>query len=133
MPFCFLQDEVWGISYKIPPKDVDSTFSYLNFREKNGYSLNTVTFHPANDDVMPFDVPIYISPDNETNPHYLGPAPLDDMARQILTSNGPSGPNTEYLFNLAQFMKEQVPYVKDAHLFELDNAVRKLMQATPQG
>ena len=37
-----------------------------------------------------------------------------------------SGPNKEYLYNLAKAMKELVPNVTDSHLEDLDQKVREL-------
>lgn len=103
---------------------MQSVVEYLNFREKDGYDQKVVTFHPLNEDLMPFELSIYIG--DTDNPFYLGPASLDDIAQQIYQSVGPSGRNDEYLFNLAETMRTLVPSVEDAHLFQLEKLVKKL-------
>lgn len=54
------------------------------------------------------------------NSHWLGDAPLEVIAHQIANSRGPSGHNAEYLLRLALFMHEEIPGVRDEHLFELE-------------
>ena len=49
------------------------------------------------------------------------------MAKTILVSVGPSGPNKEYLYNLADSLKDLG--VIDEHVQELDRAVKKLENA----
>ena len=46
------------------------------------------------------------------------------MAKTILVSVGPSGPNKEYLYNLADSLNELG--VIDEHVQELERAVKKL-------
>ena len=98
---------------------------HLDFREKCGYEVSRVTFHPENESLAPFELEIYIG--TRDNPHFLGPASMEDIAHHIYRSRGPSGPNTEYLFNLAAAVKEHLPEVRDVHLFELDRLVRDLV------
>lgn len=83
-----------------------------------------MTFHPQNPDEQSFDLVIYIA--TESNHNYLGPAPIPDIARQIVVSVGPSGKNIEYLLNLAESMRQISPYVHDSHLFELEQEVKSL-------
>lgn len=100
---------------------------YLDYREKDGYEAISVLFHPHSETVDPFELLIYIG--GESNPFYAGPANLEDIARQIFTSVGPSGANTEYLFKLAEAMKTIVPEEKqkhDQHLYELERLVKKM-------
>jgi cation transport regulator ChaC len=50
---------------------------------------------------------VYIaSEDSARNANYLGPAAEDDIALQIATAVGPSGPNCEYVFRLAEAMRQ---------------------------
>lgn len=56
--------------------------------------------------------------DRAANPNFLGPAPLEEVARQIATARGPSGPNSEYLFRLADAMRGMG--VQDEELFVLE-------------
>ncbi|KAL4448039.1 hypothetical protein ABPG75_005258 [Micractinium tetrahymenae] len=69
--------------------------------------------------------------DRSRNPNYLGPAPLEAIAHQIATSQGPSGPNHEYLFRLAEAMRSMS--VVDEELFQLEAKVRARMQLLEAG
>ncbi|MGV0035877.1 MAG: gamma-glutamylcyclotransferase [Candidatus Azotimanducaceae bacterium WSBS_2022_MAG_OTU7] len=40
------------------------------------------------------------------NPYYLGESPLEDIARQISLSHGPSGSNKEYILELHQTLEQ---------------------------
>ncbi|XP_043713444.1 gamma-glutamylcyclotransferase 2-2-like isoform X1 [Telopea speciosissima] len=65
------------------------------------------------------------TPDKETNKYYLGPAPLESMARQIATATGPCGNNRDYLFNLEKALHD-IGH-EDAYVIELANEVRKVL------
>ncbi len=118
---------MWGVAYEIPPEEEADVRAHLDFREKDGYRAVCVTFHPEDNRLESFDLEIYVG--NEDNPFYLGPAELEDIAHQIYHSEGPSGKNTEYLFELAEAMRQLVPHVRDDHLYNLEQHVRKLCEA----
>ncbi|KPI98738.1 PREDICTED: putative glutathione-specific gamma-glutamylcyclotransferase 2 [Papilio xuthus] len=115
---------VWGIAYKIRAQDIDSVTKHLDFREKNGYSKKTVTFHPKDKNVEPFLLTLYVA--TKENESYAGAASIDAIAKQVINCIGPSGSNKEYVYNLANAMREIAPNVEDEHLFSLEAALRKL-------
>ena len=65
---------------------------------------------------------MYIAPIG--NHAFLGPAPLQHMARQIHHSAGPSGRNLDYLLELAEALRGLE--ADDDHVFELEAAVREI-------
>uniref|UniRef100_A0A2A4K0D7 glutathione-specific gamma-glutamylcyclotransferase n=1 Tax=Heliothis virescens TaxID=7102 RepID=A0A2A4K0D7_HELVI len=115
--------KVWGVAYKIRTEDVAQVTKHLDFREKNGYVKKSITFHPT-DSLEPFQLTLYVA--TEENESYAGEASIEEIAQQVISCQGPSGPNKEYVYNLAAAMRELTPDVKDDHLFELEAAVRRL-------
>ncbi|CAB3238223.1 unnamed protein product [Arctia plantaginis] len=121
----------WGKAFLISAENT-AALPYLSNREctLGGYRTCRVNFHPrpfytsssdSNDEKK--DALLYIAvPENK---HWLGAAPLSDIAKQILESQGPSGSNAEYLLRLADFMREEIPEALDDHLFSLERLVRK--------
>ncbi|CAG9567939.1 unnamed protein product [Danaus chrysippus] len=115
---------VWGIAYKIKDEDIEEVTHHLDYREKNGYSKETVTFYPKDEITEPFELTLYVATsDNES---YAGPASIEDIAKQIISCHGPSGANKDYLYNLAEAMRQLAPGVNDDHLFSLETAVKRL-------
>ncbi len=99
--------------------------AYLDHREKNGYTTKKVTFYPSTEMMEPIQTLVYIGTDS--NPMYLGPAPIEAMARQIVTAKGPSGCNIEYVLNLAKVMREIAPMIQDKHLFTLEGTIKTIL------
>jgi hypothetical protein len=108
--------------------------AYLDHRERGGYTTHEVLFHPKHlqqqkqrqldpKGTKTFTVLAYIA--TEVNPNYLGPAPVEDLAKQVVDSRGPSGCNAEYILNLAQAMRQIAPGVNDDHLYSLEGKVRE--------
>ncbi len=110
----------WGIAYKVCPKEQASILSYLDFREKGGFSRHLVPFQSSS--TVEISALVYVA--GIDNPNYLGPAPMIEMAQQIHQAQGPSGSNIEYLLRLAEGLRQI--QAKDEHVFELEQKVRSL-------
>uniref|UniRef100_A0A803PZ50 glutathione-specific gamma-glutamylcyclotransferase n=1 Tax=Cannabis sativa TaxID=3483 RepID=A0A803PZ50_CANSA len=71
-------------------------------------------------------VMVYIaSPDKKANVNYLGPASIQDIAKQIVQAEGPSGPNRDYLFQLEKALLQIG--CEDEHVIGLANEVRRIL------
>ncbi len=91
-----------------------TVFEHLDYREKNGYlRLRTQILL---DDGNPVSGLVYIA--TEYNPAFLGVASEREIARQIARAEGPSGPNRDYLLNLAHALRELGTY--DEHVFDIE-------------
>ena len=112
-----------GVAYLISEDIADQVFLNLDHREKNGYRRQIVNLSLADDRVV--QGLVYIA--SELNHAFLGPAPVSEMAQQILRSNGPSGSNREYLYNLATSLRALG--AEDPHVFDLEAAVRALTES----
>lgn len=106
----------------------DSVMSYLDFREKNGYERFRVPFYPLNEDTTkacdPFDLTVYVA--TASNVSYAGPMNIPELAKQVIEATGPSGRNRDYVYNLADAIRELFPGEIDTHLFALEAEVRRL-------
>lgn len=108
-----------GVAYLVTPEE----FAHLDHREKNGYLRLATDIHF--DDGSSEEGLVYIA--TQENAAYLGPASESDIARQIATARGPSGPNSEYLLNLATALRELGK--PDQHVFEIEKQLRELTAA----
>lgn len=145
------------MAYRIADKNIDEVLQHLDHREVMGYEKVPILLHPIPNHPLnqvpdndkheyekPFQVTMYYG--SSQNEHFLGPASLSSLAQQIWESEGPSGRNKDYLFNLVQAMRaiqEGLPSsqitaadpvksssmnhdIIDAHLAEVEAAVMKL-------
>ncbi|MBL7252589.1 gamma-glutamylcyclotransferase [Alloalcanivorax sp. C16-2] len=99
-----------GMAYRVAP----AVFDHLDVREKNGYLRfsTPMTFSDGGHE----EGLVYIA--TEDNAAFLGPASEAAIARQIAGSHGPSGPNRDYLLNLAEALRELG--AEDEHVFALE-------------
>lgn len=126
-----LQEEltVGGCVYYIPGKVAKEAREYLDFREKDGYSVEEIFFNvsgnggdltgtdtilnkfPRNSAGEP-QIPCVVYVGTSSNESFIGPEKLEDTATIIKTSVGPSGPNDEYLLLLQKEDPDDL-YLKD--------------------
>lgn len=116
---------VYGVAYKIAEEKRKEVIEHLDFREKNGYERHLVRFYPhdtSTDDSME-NIVIYVA--TKDNESYAGHRnDLNDIANQIFEATGPSGSNREYVFRLADAMRQLFPNHYDDHLFELEKLLK---------
>lgn len=129
LPTSSQDDVVWGVAYEIAEENIERVLQHLDYREKNGYERSTVKFYPKDNPDEPFDLFLYIATRDNTS--YLGEAKIEDIAKQISESSGPSGSNSEYLFQLATAMRNLAPECNDTHLYDLEAAVKKIISKSP--
>jgi cation transport protein ChaC len=120
------QSRVYGVAYELADDESSVPIkNRLDEREKRYEKTADVPFYAAVDDSsVSLTCSVYIGPLN--GPLYLGPAPAELMARQIVESAGPSGTNLDYFTRLSDFMKNEIGSV-DSHLVELEAAVQSVI------
>jgi cation transport regulator ChaC len=109
-----------GMAYRVAREVATQVFEGLDYREKNGYRRETATLELFGGGTV--EGVVYVAP--QDNHAFLGPAPVEIMARQIHGSRGPSGPNLEYVLELAKALRDMG--ASDAHVFELEDELRKI-------
>jgi len=103
-----------GVAFRLRDEERDDVIAHLDHRERGGYRriLAQLVFGKRH------SVPGLIYMADETNPHFLGPAPVPAIADQIRAANGASGPNAEYVCRLADSLRELG--ADDPHVFALE-------------
>lgn len=108
-----------GVAYQVAPEHVTEVLARLDHREQAGYAHHRV---PMVLDREVVEGLVYVA--TPENPNFIGPAPLDEMARHIVRSVGPSGTNIEYVLRLAEAIRSLD--ADDPDLFALEAAILKL-------
>ena len=106
-----------GMAYLITP----DTLAQLDVREKNGY-LRFATELSLNDGRRVEGL-VYIA--TADNAAFLGPAHEREIARHIARSAGPSGPNRDYLLQLAHALRAM--HADDPHVFAIERELADAM------
>ena len=114
-----LQDEGYtgscvGTAYRVADEDARQVLDDLDFREKGGYTREVVSVAHAGGTL---DALLYRG--TVENPNFDANAikDLDQAASTIKDAIGPSGPNRDYLLNLATWLREVGE--EDAHVAAL--------------
>lgn len=121
----------WGAAYCVQggPEIEKAAMEYLERRECEYDGKSSVDFfEEGGDDTEPAITGVIVftsTPDKVSNKYYLGPAPLEEMARQIATAHGPCGNNREYLFKLEKALYD-IGHEEES-IIELANEVRKVL------
>lgn len=119
------------MGYRISAADSEKVLEHLDYREINGYDRLEVDFHLSDEDedsAIKHKVLVYIA--NEKNPSFAGAEDsLEEIGKQICSSHGKSGSNVDYLLKLAESMRFLYPKVQDQHLFDLEQVVRRQINA----
>lgn len=116
-------DKVWGVAYRIAAEHVTEVKDYLDIREINGYTIHYTPFHPA-DGSATIKTLVYIgTPDND---QFTGPQEPQKLAEHIMESEGPSGLNRDYLWELEKALDALSPESGDEHVTDLSTRVREI-------
>ena len=117
--FVSLKAKVWGVAYKLTANSIEETKNRLDEREKRYETTLELPFFCQNEEEGKASISsVMVYTAALTGPLFLGEAPEDEMARQILTSRGPSGDNLDYLIKLWKFMEDEAR-VEDHHVSNL--------------
>lgn len=130
--------QCWGRAFRVSPHTWDGVLERLDAREVGGYER--VELHlelrPSPEAPQAGRRPVevqgaltYVA--TERNAHFLGPAPLEAIASQVLSARGPSGHNTEYVLRLAEAVRAMG--VQDEHLHSLEREVRRRLAGRSSG
>jgi cation transport regulator ChaC len=117
----------WGVAYRVGTADRAAILERLDRREQGGYERRTVTLwleaHAPRQRVAAAE-PALLYLATPANPSYLGPAPLEAIAAQVVAASGPSGRNADYVLRLAAELRALgVDESDDEHVFALERLV----------
>ena len=131
-------DEVLGRAYVVPDDRAAAVLAELDFREKGGYSRRVVDVERLDADgsdgpAAGAVVRALLYSGTVDNPNFWwgdggGGWDADDAAHTIAAAVGPSGPNLEYLSNLAAFLSA-FPRHPDRHVAGLWRRVMDITAA----
>lgn len=88
---------VWGMAFRLSPATYAEVMADLDVREQGGYSRHVEELALRDGRRVPAE--LYVG--TEENPSYAGPRPVEEIAAVVRRARGPSGPNDEYVLELA--------------------------------
>lgn len=113
----------WGTAYQVSSSEAAAVLDALDHRERGGYRRLEVDIGLAEEPTALERVAGLVYMAGPENEDYLGPATLEAIARQVAAARGPSGPNADYVFELAEALRRM--QVVDGHVFALEDALRR--------
>ncbi len=114
------QDErCWGTVYRVETGHEERVLVQLDHREQGGYERHEVEVVLG----VGRSVRALVYMATPSNPNWLGEAPLEQIAEQVLRSHGPSGSNVEYVLRLAEALVEMGAH--DEHVMALAKLVSR--------
>jgi cation transport protein ChaC len=118
----------WGAAFRLRPSEVEPVLAQLDHREKGGYRRFEAPVYAA-EGAAPFaEALVYVA--TRDNRNYLGCASLPSIAEQVIGAEGPSGPNREYVLELARSLREMG--ANDHHVFRLEQVLRAMLEDREQ-
>ncbi|CAH9094916.1 unnamed protein product, partial [Cuscuta europaea] len=101
----------WGAAYCVRggAEKEKKAMEYLERRECEYDHKSSMDFFTEQDPVYPAVTGVLVfmsTPDKVNNKYYLGPAPVEVMAKQIATAFGPCGNNREYIFKMEKALHD---------------------------
>mmetsp|Transcript_13707 Transcript_13707/g.20765 ORF Transcript_13707/g.20765 Transcript_13707/m.20765 type:complete len:329 (-) Transcript_13707:17-1003(-) len=117
---------VHGVLYEIDPEHEEETMKKLLHREKAGYieKYNVPVFDLKTNDLITDNGLLFYTASGA--PEFKGEEPMDKTAHIIAYARGPSGKNTEYLFNLQKGLTNM--NVHDPYLDVLVDRVHEVIK-----
>mmetsp|Transcript_55371 Transcript_55371/g.127283 ORF Transcript_55371/g.127283 Transcript_55371/m.127283 type:complete len:161 (-) Transcript_55371:263-745(-) len=119
-----------GVCYRVGDADAGAVLDALDVREKGGYTREIIEVFPLESDERP-PVRALLYTGTPDNPNFtVEHIKNSRMAAAVIAcAHGPSGPNTEYLFELEKFL--QSVNALDPHVEELCRLTRQLLHESP--
>jgi len=123
------KDRVWGAAYEISQDFWDRVLAdKVGYRERGGYGTEDTEFKPfdAGINSIPDKIIVTLFLGDKASPYYQ-PGTIHELAHHIVRAVGASGTNLEYVYSTAEALRMIMPPGEtDKHLFELEEACRKL-------
>lgn len=113
--------ECAGRVYRVAPRAREQVLAGLDRREQGGYERFEVAAW-LTDGGRRRRVPALMYAATPGNRNYLGPAPLEQIVRQVRGSCGPSGHNVDYVLELAAALRAMGAC--DPHVFEVESLLQ---------
>ena len=109
----------WGTVYRVHPRDREQVLAHLDHRERGGFDREEMKVEVRAGDGRSEQLLAQVYLATSSNPNYLGPDSLEAIAAQVRAAVGPSGPNLEYLLELAKSLRAMG--AEDEHVFRLES------------